>query len=151
MYLPSTLDFGISTKEIRTNGALGFYNNVQIRSSVEEDFFADMWNLLYRVVRDLGTCWYRKKKEIVVLTIYTYTIRMIGHICLLISRHGATNRSTDPHSFARGLFIFCKIGAEVFEELWNVLLEENGEGKMNRGSNSWTSSWTCRREEDTSR
>ena len=28
-----------------------------------------------------------------------------------------------------------KIGAEVFEELWNVVLEENGEDKMVRESN----------------
>ena len=40
----------------------------------------------------------------------------------------------------RGL-ITNKIG-EVFGELWNVVLEENGKDKMVRESNEWRSSWT---------
>ena len=36
-----------------------------------------------------------------------------------------------------------KIGAEVFAELWNVMLEENGEHKMVRESNKLASSLMC--------
>ena len=42
------------------------------------------------------------------------------------------------------LFYYKKIRAEVFVDLWNVVLEENGEDKMIRESNQWTSSWPYR-------
>ena len=44
-----------------------------------------------------------------------------------------------------------KIGAEVFGELWNVVLEDNGEDKMARECDYWTGSWTYRREEESSK
>ena len=44
-----------------------------------------------------------------------------------------------------------KIGTEVLGELRNVVLEENGEDKMVKESNKWTSYWSYRREEDTSK
>jgi len=44
-----------------------------------------------------------------------------------------------------------KIGAEVFEELWYMVLEENGEDKIVRENNKWTSFWMYSRGEDTSK
>ena len=44
-----------------------------------------------------------------------------------------------------------KIGTEEFGELWNMILEENVEDKKVRESNKWTSSWTYRKEENTSK
>ena len=44
-----------------------------------------------------------------------------------------------------------KIGPEVFGEFWNVVLEKKGEDKIIREINYWTSSWTYKREENTSK
>ena len=43
-----------------------------------------------------------------------------------------------------------KIGAKVYGELWNVMLEENEEDKRVSESNKWIISWTYMREEDIS-
>ena len=43
------------------------------------------------------------------------------------------------------------IGSNAFGEIWNVVLEKKGEDEMVRESNYWRSSWTYRKEEDTSK
>ena len=54
------------------------------------------------------------------------------------------------HCMARDLDT-NKIGAEVFKELWDVGLEENGEDKMVGESNQWRNYLTYKREEDASK